>query len=101
MRIKVTLSIAQRRSKQPAAWLIKEERWRRKNGINSEGNENQATERSFPRWSEVTDDDFLEADDDGSWFSMGMSKEEKYEAKKPWCMSLIIKLVGRSIGYQL
>lgn len=31
---------------------------------------------------------------------MGMTREEKYEARKPWQLSLIIKHVGRSIGYQ-
>lgn len=29
----------------------------------------------------------------------GMTKEEKIEARRPWKLSVIIKLVGRSIGY--
>lgn len=49
----------------------------------------------------VPDDDELEEMDDGQWFSMGMTKEEKIEARKPWRLNLIIKMVGRSIGYQL
>lgn len=47
----------------------------------------------------VSNDD-LEEEVDGPWFSMEMSKAEKIEARKPWKMSLIIKLVGRSIGYR-
>lgn len=30
---------------------------------------------------------------------MGMTREEKLEARWPWGNSVIIKLVGRSIGY--
>lgn len=36
---------------------------------------------------------------EGPWFSMGMSKQEKLEARRPWRWSLIIKLVGNNIGY--
>lgn len=31
---------------------------------------------------------------------MGMTNEEKCEARKPWRLSLIIKQTGRSMGYQ-
>lgn len=49
----------------------------------------------------VSDDDYeLEEEVNGPWFSMGMMKEEKIEARKPWHLSLLIKLVEQSIGYQ-
>lgn len=46
---------------------------------------------------EVLDNDPI--DDDGSWFSMGMTREEKIEARRPWWNILFIKLVSRPIGY--
>lgn len=48
----------------------------------------------------TSDDDLVEEGDGVSWFGMGMTKMEKMEARRPWRNSLIIKLVGRSIGYQ-
>lgn len=48
---------------------------------------------------EISHDNIVE-EEDGPWFSMGMTKLEKHEARRPWRMSVIIKLVGRSIGYQ-
>lgn len=36
----------------------------------------------------------------GRGFSMGMSRSEKQEARRPWRLSLLIKLVRRSIAYQ-
>lgn len=42
---------------------------------------------------------FLEGGNDKAWFGMGMSREEKLEARWPWRNSLIIKLIGRSTGY--
>lgn len=47
----------------------------------------------------VCDDDEVQEDDTGPWFSMGTIKQEKIDARWPWKMSLIIKLVGRSVGY--
>lgn len=35
----------------------------------------------------------MEDDDKGPYFSMGMTQEEKKEARKPWKPSLVIKLV--------
>lgn len=49
---------------------------------------------------EVSDDDKSEYDEEDPWFSIGMTKEEKLEARRPWRLSLIIKLVGKSVGYQ-
>lgn len=49
---------------------------------------------------EVFDDDMVEEGDKVTWFGMGMTREEKIAVKRPWRNSLIIKLVGRSIGYQ-
>lgn len=40
-----------------------------------------------------------EATKDDTWFGMGMSKEEKIVARRPWRNSLFIKLTGRTIGY--
>lgn len=51
-------------------------------------------------YGDASDDDEIYEDDDGPWISLGMTKEEKIEAMKPWRLSLIIKLVGRKIGYQ-
>lgn len=48
---------------------------------------------------EVLDDDLIEENIDGSWFGIGMTREEKNEARRPWRNSLIVKLVGRSISY--
>lgn len=48
---------------------------------------------------EVSDDDTIEEGDDEAWFGIGMTREEKIEARRPWRSSLIIKLIGRSIGY--
>lgn len=60
---------------------------------------NTQIEGEYASDGEISDDDILE-EDEGSWFSMGMFKEEKLEARKSWWMSVIIKLVGRSIGRQ-
>lgn len=46
------------------------------------------------------DDEDFEDDGEGPWFTMGMPKEEKIEAQRPWKLSLIIKLMGRRIDYQ-
>lgn len=49
---------------------------------------------------DVSDDDDLEDEKEGPWFLMGMTREEKSKAMKPWRLSLIVKLVGHSTGYQ-
>lgn len=36
------------------------------------------------------DNDDLEDDVEGPWFTMGMTKEEKIEARRVWKLSLII-----------
>lgn len=46
----------------------------------------------------IYDDDVIEESTDPSWFGIGMTREDKWRARKPWWNSLIIKLVGRSIG---
>lgn len=48
-----------------------------------------------------SDDDMLVEENGGPWFAMGMSKEEKLEARKPWQMSLIIKLLGATLNISL
>lgn len=48
----------------------------------------------------TSDDDLVMEGDGVSWFGMRMTKTEKIEARRPWRNSLIIKLVGRSVGYQ-
>lgn len=50
--------------------------------------------------SDGDDDDDYEDDVEGPWIMMGMTKEEKEEARRPWRLNLIIKLVGSKIGYQ-
>lgn len=47
----------------------------------------------------VSDDDEIGEGTDGFWFSMGMTRKVKIEARRPWWNGLIIKLVGRPIGY--
>lgn len=47
----------------------------------------------------VSDDDVIEESTDPSWFGIGMTREEKLRARRPWWNSLIVKLVGRPIGY--
>lgn len=49
--------------------------------------------------AEISDDDLVEESNDATWFGVGMTRAEKIEARLPWCNSLIIKLVGRPIGY--
>lgn len=49
---------------------------------------------------DVSDDDVVEEGDDETWFGDGMTREEEIEARRPWRNSLLIKLVGRMIGYQ-
>lgn len=47
---------------------------------------------------EISDDNFIEESMDDSWFGIGMTREEKREARRPWWNSLFIKIVGHSIG---
>lgn len=49
---------------------------------------------------DASDDDVVEDLGDEFCFSMGMTRQEKIAARKPWRSSLIIKLVGRRIDYQ-
>lgn len=61
--------------------------------VSMEGNDSDA-------FGDASDNDVIEDDyQDGPWISLGMTKEEKKQARKPWRFSLIIKLVGCSIGY--
>lgn len=47
-----------------------------------------------------SDDDMCDKEDDNPWLNIGTSKEEKKTARKPWKLSVIIKFVGKMIGYQ-
>lgn len=48
---------------------------------------------------DVSDDDMVEEGGKVTWFGMGMMREEKIVSRRPWRNSLIIKLVGRTLGY--
>lgn len=48
---------------------------------------------------EVSDDDMAEEEADSPWISVVMTKEEKIKARREWKLSVIVKLVGKSIGY--
>lgn len=48
---------------------------------------------------DVSDDDVIKEGEDETWFGIGITNEEKIEARRPWRNSLIVKLIGRSIGY--
>lgn len=50
--------------------------------------------------SDASDNDLSDDDIEGPMFSMGISKQDKINARKPWRTSLIVKLVGGKIGYQ-
>lgn len=43
---------------------------------------------------DVSDDDVVDVRDYPTWFWMGMTREEKIEARRSWRSSLIIKLLG-------
>lgn len=45
----------------------------------------------------ISDDDVIEISTDDSWIGVGMTKEEKREARRPWWNNLIIRLMGRLI----
>lgn len=47
----------------------------------------------------ISDDDLVEEGDRKTWFARGMSCDEKIEACQPWCNSVIVKVVGRPVGY--
>lgn len=47
---------------------------------------------------DVSNDDPIEESIDGTWFWMGMSREEKIEVQRPWRNRVIVKLVRRTIG---
>lgn len=47
----------------------------------------------------VSDDDVIDKVNDEPSFWIGMTREEKWEAQCPWWNSLIVKLMGWSIGY--
>lgn len=50
-------------------------------------------------YSYVFVDNLIEESTDSTWVGWGMMREEKIEERRPWRNSLIVKLVGRSIGY--
>lgn len=47
----------------------------------------------------ISDDDLVEKGDGKTWFRMGMTREEKIKARRPWCNNMIIGVVGRPVGY--
>lgn len=47
----------------------------------------------------ISDDDMVNDEDDMPCLSNGMRREEKKQARKPWQLSVIMKLVGKTIGY--
>lgn len=55
----------------------------------------------FGTWldGEFSNDDIIKECEDETCIGVGMTHEEKLETRRPWLNSLIIKLVGRSIGY--
>lgn len=66
--------------------------------VRSQSNQANAKEEDF--WDGyISDDDPIEEGEDKTCFSMGMTREEKTEARRPWRNGLIIKLIGRYIGY--
>lgn len=100
--------------------VLRRSRWRGMKVVGINKDEEPGTEHRFasykdsvmkdlrPTWSffdgsqndgEVSDDDVLEEEDDETCFSIGMTKEQKIMARRPWLNCLIVKLVGRSIGY--
>lgn len=64
-----------------------------KEGMNDFGREGYVDE------GKVSEDDAVDDGEDEAWFGMGMTREKKIEAPRPWGNSLIIKLIGRSIEY--
>lgn len=95
MKNMTTLLGAPRKSKRPALKQIKGGLWRKKNQITEKENRKSSYREKLMGMEDVAqveeedldlgdvfDDDVLEEDDDGPWFSMGMTKKEKCEAKK-------------------
>lgn len=50
---------------------------------------------------DLSDDDVVVEDDDGPWIKSGMTKEEEKKARERWKHNVIIKLVGRRIGFHI
>lgn len=50
-------------------------------------------------YEDASDDDVGDEEEEGPWFTMTITTEGKKEARKPWKLNVIIKLVGRTIGY--
>lgn len=48
---------------------------------------------------EISDDDLDEENNDETWFGMEMTRVKKIETRRPWRYTLIVKLMGSSIGY--
>lgn len=61
--------------------------------------DSQTSQEEEDEEGNTSDDDEILEGDKTTWFGMGMTKQEKIAARRPWRSSLIIKLVGRSIGY--
>lgn len=60
---------------------------------------NWAKGLDFLSEGEVSEDNAIEEGDDKTCFGIGMTCEEKIKAHRPWQNFVIIKLVGRIIGY--
>lgn len=67
--------------------------------VRGEGSKDQRLQDEEDDEGNTLDDDLIEEGDGVWWFGIGMTKTEKIDARRPWRNSLIIKLVGRSIGY--
>lgn len=48
---------------------------------------------------EISENGEFEEVADKGWFSMGMSREEKVEARRLWRNNMILKLLGRNTCY--
>ena len=57
-------------------------------------------EKDLDDWLLDDEEDELEEDEDPCYLKLWLLKEEKGRIRKPWRQTLIIKLLGRSIGYK-
>lgn len=83
-----------------SAYLREPERSYRDTVMGDTSHHQRAQEEEVDDEGNTSDDGVIEEGDKVSWFRMGMTKEEKIEARRPWRSSLIIKLIGRTIVYQ-
>lgn len=70
-----------------------------KGSVTGTGQNSRACAEDFMVPWEASDDDVIEEGNGVTWFEIGMTREDKLEARKPWRNSLVIKVVGRFMGY--